>query len=290
MKNLLSPPTAEEQKKIHEEFINFLHKNPNNFSYWYPHVKELDNHGISVPRSIVIDIPEETYKAFFMERAGDKKIIDSWVIDHVMPSINNTDWLKNKKIFIKNGCFSNKFNFSKGCLIADSSDKETLVQHICNIQYDSLFHDTYGYLELVLREYIEPENTDTPTIYHGMPLRPEVRIFYNFNAHKLLYAVNYWDWNYCHDAICSLFGEEKTEDAITYETNYPSLEADVKRLLLKHQSVIEKALETVETLKMPENAPNIWSVDFILEENRVWLIDMAQGWRSAYWNKERAGV
>lgn len=278
-------PTPQELQTAHDSFMSYLRNNPNNFSYWYPHVKELDNHGISVPRSIVIDIPEETYKAFFMERAGDKEIIDSWVTDHVMPRINNTDWLKNKKIFIKNGCFSNKFKFSKGCLIADSSDKETLVQHICNIQYDSFFHDTYGYLELVLREYIEPEKADTPTIYHGMPLRPEVRVFYNFDVHKLLYAVNYWDWNYCHDAI-----RRKTEDATAYETAYPSLNTDVKRLLLKHQSVIEKALETVETLKMPEDAPNIWSVDFILEENRVWLIDMAQGWRSVYWDPKKINL
>ena len=56
------------------------------------------------------------------------------------------------------------------------------------------------------------------------------------------------------------------------------------------KSVIEKALGTVDTLNMPEGDPNVWSMDFILEENLGWLIDMAQGWRSIYWNRERAGV
>lgn len=287
----IKTPTQEERQKAHEDFVKFVRSNPNNFSYWFPHVRKLDNLGISIPRSIIIPIPEHVFTAFFLEKEGDAEKIDRWVLENVVPVINNTPWLGGHKIFIKNGCFSNKFRFSRGCLITDPSDEETLIQNITNIQQGSFFHETYGYMELVLREYIEPEKADTPTIYHGMPLRPEARIFYHFDFHQLLYAVNYWNWEYCHDAICySLFSEEKTPDAVAYETAYPLLDSETKRLLQKHQTLIEKALATVTTLQMPGGNPNIWSVDFILEEDRVWLIDMAQGWRSSYWNLQMAGV
>ena len=51
-----------------------------------------------------------------------------------------------------------------------------------------------------------------------MPLRPEFRVFYDFDRHQPLYVVNYWDWNYCHDAICRDY-----TDKIVYEAHYPQL-------------------------------------------------------------------
>lgn len=280
----IKPLTPEEIQAAHDNFMSNQRNNPNNFSYWFPHVKGLINHGISIPKSIIIPIPEEIYKAFFREHDGDDERIDKWVINQVLPIIETTPWLKNQKIFIKNGCFSNKFDFSNGCLITDPNDEETLIKNICNIQFGSIMHETDGYLELILREFIEPSKADTPTIYNGMPLRPEVRIFYDFDRHQYLYAVNYWDWEKCHDPICYGWNGGHSPDANTYEIAWPYLALATKQFLEKHLTIITEALSTVTTLTMPNDLPNIWSVDFILEDNRVWLIDMAQGWRSAYWN------
>ena len=288
-KLLITPPTPEEQQAAHESFMRYLRENPNNFSYWFPHIKNLTEKGISIPYSIIIPIPEEVYKAFFREEEGDAEKIDRWVTDIVSPTIAVNPLLNGRKLFIKNGTFSNKFDFSKACLIEDARDEETLIRHISNIMYDSYMHETDGYLELVVREFIEPEE-NTPTIYNGMPLRCEARVFYNFDTHQLLYAVNYWDWNYCHDGICFALGGERKPDADTYEKAWPLLEFKTRYLLRQHQELIEKALASVDTLHVPEGYPNIWSVDFMLEEEKVWLIDMAVGWRSAYWNPEKAGL
>ena len=65
-------PTPEEQQRMHEEFMSFLRTNPNNFSYWFPHIEKIaDNDEISVPKSIIIPVPEELYKAFFQENITD---------------------------------------------------------------------------------------------------------------------------------------------------------------------------------------------------------------------------
>ena len=279
--------SEEEMQEAHNNFMRFQHENPNNFSYWFPHVRKLKNRGISIPESIIIPIPEDLYRAFFREREGDAGTIDRWVTDIVSPTIALNLLLNGRKLFIKNGCYSLKFDFANGCLITDPSDEETLIRHISNIQYDAISKETDGYLELVVREFIEPE-AGTPTIYNGMPLRPEVRLFYAFDKRRVLYAANYWSWDYCHDAICYDFSGESTPDRDIYESRWPYLKIMTKARLTKHLPRIADALATVDSLVMPEGMPNIWSVDFILDEDRVWLIDMAQGWRSAYWNAERA--
>lgn len=281
-KHIITPPTAEEVQAAHDSFMSYLRTNPNNFSYWFPHVKELTKK-INIPESVIIPIPEEIYKSFFHEREGDNERIGNWVLKSVAPTIDGNPSLKNRKIFIKNGCFSNKFNFAKSCLIDNYQDIETLISHICQIQSDALLFETDGYLELVVRQYIEP-SPNTPTIYNGMPLRPEIRVFYDFDRHQYLYSVNYWDWDYCHSRICFGWNGERKLDADIYETAWPSLKAETERLLNRFLPLISNALSTVTTLTMPEGQPNVWSVDFLLEDSRVWLIDMAQAWRSAYWD------
>ena len=287
----IESPSQEELQKAHETYMDYLKNNPNNFSYWFSHIEGLKKAGLSIPKSITLPISEQLYKSFYTEEEAksDTERVDLWVMETLIPVVRKK-FPGEKKFFIKNGCFSNKFRFSSNCLIQDINDKETLIRHICSIQYESLCLGTDGNLEIVVREYIEPKE-NTPTIYQGMPLRPELRLFYNFDKHQILYAVNYWDWNYCHDAICVVpFETERSADADIYETAYPQLDADTWRLYDIHRPIIEKALSTVNTLKMPGDNPNIWSVDFMLEEDKCWLIDMAQGWRSAYWNHKKAGL
>lgn len=281
-------PTPEDMQESHDSFMRYLRGNPNNFSYWFPHVRGLDGHGISIPKSIVIPVPEEVYKSFFLEREGDEGRIESWVTDAVKPAIEAAPFPKGGRLFIKNGCYSRKFDFANGCLIEDAGDEESLIINICNIQSDAVMKETDGYLELVVREFIEPSKADTPTIYNGMPLRPEMRLFYDFDSHTPLYDVNYWDWNHCHRRICLDARGERTADADTYEKAWPYLLFKTRQLAARHMQAIVTALSSVTGLRMPDGQPNIWSVDFILEEDRAWLIDMGQGWRSAYWNADRA--
>ena len=268
------------EKNAMSGWEKWLRTSPNNFSYWFPHIKGLENMGVSIPRSEIIPLSMDIVKAFFMEEKGDKEKISGWIHKTVVPVLKTK--FPKEKVFIKNGCYSGKFRFAENCLIEDPDDKETLVRNICNIQYDSLCLDKCGNLELVIREFIGPED-DTPTIYHGMPLRPEIRIFYDFDRHRYLYAANYWDWNECHDGIC-----RHEEDARIYENYYPTLKGKMGSRLVRHLPTIIKALDSIDGLRMPGDQPNIWSVDFILEENRIWLIDMAVAWQSAYWDKERA--
>lgn len=270
------PPDEEQMSINHCEFLRYLRNYPINFSYWFPKVVLQRNEVVRMPKSIIVDVPEEVYRAFFHEREYDDNIIRVWVADNIVPVIRKV--FPDKDVFIKNGCFSNKFEFDKSCHISKTDSSRIISDKISNLQYLSLIHDSYGYLELVIREWIEPTD-GTKTIYEGMPLRPEIRLFYDFEAKKMLYSVNYWDWDYCHEAI-----SRHPEDYEVYESEYPVLEDRVRRWGDKHMPAITEKLASVEGLR------GIWSVDFILEEDKVWLIDMALASRSAYWDRKKAGL
>lgn len=269
----IQPPTQEEIKEAHDRYMRYLRENPNNFSFWYPHLSTMKRHGISIPKSRIIEVPEEIYKSFFLEDKRDKKTIRLWAHDAILPVIQQH--FQGKEVFVKNGCYSGKFYFDRCChLKADATLKE-IVEHLCEIQYDSLCKETLGNLEIILREWITPE-PGTKTIYGGMPLRAEMRLFYDFTEHRPLYWVNYWDWDYCHDVICY-----HQEDKKVYEEYYPYIDEEVKLYTEEYWLTICNALKEVTALK------GIWSVDFILEKDKIWFIDAAIGPMSSYWDEEK---
>lgn len=268
-------PNEEEMSINHMSFLRFLTCNRNNFSYWFPHVLKLRSKKIRIPVSYIVSVPCDVYKAFFLEKNSDRKKIYEFVSEYVVPILSKH--FKGKDVFMKNGCFSNKFDFEKSCHILPTDSAVDLTNKLCELNYNSILCETYGYLELVLREWIEP-SPDTKAIYDGMPFRPEMRLFYDFDKKEALYSVNYWDWDYCHDAIC----DRNPEDKIVYEEDYRKLEDGVRIWGEKHFPIISEALATVNYMS------GIWSIDFILEEDCVWLIDMALANTSAYWDKKKA--
>ena len=127
-------------------------------------------------------------------------------------------------------------------------------------------------MEVVFREFIQPPK-GTRTIYNGMPFRPEMRVFYDFDKHSYCYAVNYWDWDYCHERIA-----ENAHDKEVYESVYP----DLKDLYeYRKHYFLPRILSAFRRVRL---LTGVWSADFILDEHRAWFIDMAVGERSAYWD------
>lgn len=264
-------PTPEEMEEAHKHYIRWQIENPNNFSYWFPRVApHLEGRGILSPKSKVLPVPEDIMEACFMEKQTDEEHIMKWIRLNVMPVLFGAEF----PIFMKNGCFSNKFNFKRSCLLAEY-DEQHITDNFITLQNMSLSCETGGNMEIVFREFIQPKE-GTPTIYEGMPLRPEMRIFYDFDKHSFCYAVNYWDWDYCHDSIC----QASAEDAKVYESYYPTLKERYECRMRYFTPRILSALRRVDKME------GIWSLDFILDEHEAWFIDAAIAWQSAYWDED----
>lgn len=262
--------TQSEIEEGRRNWLESLHNDPNRFSYWFRKILSVEDHDVMLPSTVGFNIPDSLFDCFFLEKKTDRRKITDWLKENVMPIIGKA----RMPLFVKNGNFSNKFDFANSCLLS-SNDLEELVNHVCNIQHTGLLFETDGYLELVFRDWIQPE-PGTECIYNGMPLRPEMRLFYDFDEHKYLYDVNYWDWDCCHKAI-----SKNPQDLEVYERQYPiiSKKLEYRRDMLL--PTIIKALEAVTELR------GKWSVDFILDTEGAWLIDMALAHRSTYWDPSK---
>jgi hypothetical protein len=253
------------------DFYKDLQADRNNMSYWLP---KIQNQGLRIPKTCIIPMPEKVMDACFMD--GDRKknmaVVGKWVTETVMPKLEEESLTG--LIFVKNGCFSNKFDFRSCSIIANPL---ALTASVIDINYQSFMFDAGGNTELAIRERIPYDEEKTPTIYNGLPLRNEYRIFYDFDNHKPLYIVNYWDWDYCHDSICRV-----ASDRIIYESAYPELEEHYEKEKNTVLFYVNSGLKNVTGLS------GIWSVDILEDESGTfWLIDMAVGQQSAYWDPEK---
>lgn len=109
-----------------------------------------------------------------------------------------------------------------------------------------------------------------------MALRPEFRVFYDFDKQKLLYTVNYWNYQYCEEHL-------NVEDKAVFS----NAEAQLNKYFKQYVDEVEKLV--IE--HMPRAwLEGKWSIDIMMnDENDFYLIDMALAKNSAYWDPEHEG-
>lgn len=242
-------------------------RNPNNFSYWFPKLKEnLKGEAFILPKTLIVDLPAEFVGCTLEEEEGDFDKLMNWIIRTQLTEKVQQEF--GNECFLKNGCYSGKFQFNKTCYIKDISAK-SIYNHWKHIEEDSLCLDTCGNFEMIFREYIRA-HCSLGKMYDGMPIRPELRVFYNFDNHKILYSVNYWDWDYCSKSLL--------------DEDYDALEKasrDLQFVFANRHEFIENLLEFA-LQKVPLTGQ--WSIDVMIEGSNFYIIDMALARQSAYWN------
>lgn len=283
--NFFDTPAEDLQDGSFSAFLNNIRNDPNNMSNWLPAIlpREGEARLLDIPRTVIIPVPDDIVEAFFMEdQSNDLARVIRFVTEHVQPKRMEAGFYPN--VFVKNGSFSDKFNFR---LCTPGPEPTQMALNLATINYDAICLDAGGFTEVVLRECIPYLSSATPCIYNGMPLRTEFRVFYDFDSHEPLYVVNYWDWEYCHEAI-----ERNRTDSIVYKAVYPSMLEKYMSMKDEVVAAVAHDMENVTGLK------GIWSVDVMLAEmpqteyteasSKLYLIDMAVARQSAYWDPDKA--
>lgn len=246
---------------------------PENFSNWYYNIK---NFGEFAHANIVANQVLTFEEVEDMERTEN---IDQVNWDRLAEIFKPTlDAMKpNTYYSIKNGCFSNKFDFET-CV----ATKDEFLKKMWQINYMSSMFETGGYTEVVVRDYIPCDLDHNLTIYNGMPLRTEVRVFYNIDTKEIEYAVDYWDYDYCAKNI------NKLNDRIIFDVFHNKTEIKTTDHNAEYERILKRIKDNINTLEF-EGLTGIWSIDFMYDNNtgKTYLIDMARGFRSAYWDFRR---
>jgi hypothetical protein len=240
-------------------------KNPNALSNWYPRIK--DAPGLKTPHTVTIPVPIEVFALFADDRVNEGiNDIKAFLERDVIPQMRGLiEW------FMKNGCFSNKFDF-RDCV----TNELKILNDFISIQYASICIETGGASEINLRQVIPWYESRIATIYHGMPIRTEIRVFYDFSDRRVLYAANYWDYEYCRPNMYDRT-DQIVFDAVTDEIA-KGFEANWKRVS-----------DATAAAMCDVDMSGKWSIDILIDDSGdLWLIDMAQAERSAYWSAERA--
>ena len=271
-----TPEYLEElSKKCYEDDRNY----PENFSNWYNHIVDFGN----FRNANVISNQIFTYEETEIMRETD--IMDKVDWDKINLILKPTlDVMENREVYsIKNGAFSNKFDF-----MTSLASKKDLAKQLWMINYNSAMYDTGGYTELVVREYIPFDSYKIPTIYNGMPLREEIRVFYNMDTKQIEYMVDYWDYEYCEPNI-----RNKSDNIIFnwFHNKYGDRKSNHNNMLEALKLQISK---DIDTLKFDDKLKGVWSIDFMnvndVEDYKgIWLIDMARAHRSAYYDSAKLG-
>lgn len=232
----------------------------NNLSFWFPKIKDC---GIKVPETTIISVPEDVQRYFYLSSWNkDEQAIIEWVEQNVKP-------LMAKKVyFLKNAVFSNKFNF-QSCITRSTK----IADDIIGINYAALCLGAMGLDEIILREIIPHDIAKVPTIYSGMPLRSEFRVFYDFDKHVVLYSANYWDFDYCSPKMY-----DKTDKIV-----FDYMRSEISEKFIANQKHVE---ELVGIHMKDVDLNGKWSIDILLDgHGAFWLIDMAVAQNSVYWDK-----
>lgn len=248
------------------ERIGFEHSESpeNELSFWYP---KTSNIGFRTPKTIITKFSDEEVNLIGRRKLKDLNIQGH--LERLKRAANEVEGLDlNGELFVRLGCSSNKFNFET-CHIRNIDE---LSQKLLPMLGDMYFRlEWQKDIELVLREFIRA-NYQRSTIYNGMPLNTEFRIFYDFDSKRILGIFNYWDRDTMLDNLY------KEQDLVTFANTTHEIESDFKRL--------SPQLEEEAKAKLPSaNLKGRWSIDFLWDGKNFILIDMAHAECSYYYEK-----
>lgn len=262
MKNLI----INTENPSFENFYNDEMKDKNNFSYWYSKIKDYFN----CPKTVIIKIPMNVAECLLdMNDSDNKHVVLEFVKNECIPQIRNMN-LTVPYVFMKNAKFSNKFEFNDSCRVF--IDEEEITRKLGYLNYVGMCVDALGFTEVIFREFIDFNEETIPTIYGGMPLRQEYRMFYDFDNKTVIHIHDYWDYDYVYSNLFNI-----TDKIILSYTK-----GNYKTEWNKHLSSLKDLIKNSKINEVELNG--IWSMDFLYneEDDKFYLIDMAKGENSVY--------
>ena len=130
--------------------------------------------------------------------------------------------------------------------------------------------------EWVVREFVD-DVENNPTIYNGLPLHTEYRVFVDFDTNEILGISPYWDVDIMKENfldVGSSAPSQKRHDYVVY-TAHEAI------LTKRYEDNKEKVLSEVEKLLPNCRLKGQWSIDIMQNGDDFWLIDMARASESS---------
>lgn len=240
--------TEEEIIERNERMYNRAKNIPERMSYWLPEVSKKDF--LKIPETQIVQFSKKQFEDLIKDSEHEEVIT-------ALQSFFEKEVKLTGDLFIKTGNFSNKFDFKVPML----KDFSKAGEQFFSMYYTSLMFGVPLTAEAVFRELIECKGV--PTIYEGMPLNTEFRVFYDFDEKKVIGVSNYWH----PDVMKNGLGTQ--EDLETYIKEEARI---IEEFNIHKADVMEKVSKQVTDA----NLTGKWSIDVMYANEEFYLIDMAR--------------
>lgn len=262
--------------------------NVNSMGYWLPKmVNAIKEDGFfKIPDTTIIKIPLPLLQLTFLEYSDiNRTTLD--IVDDYCKKVFSLD--ETKEYFIKTGVFSSKYDF-RNARVSGAKEVRELGEYLLYIHGFSRVvggPTSYGAAttnEWVVRDFI-PDTENNPTIYHGLPLHTEYRVFVDFNAtppfDQVLGISPYWEPKTMKNHFKPLAEDHRKMDPDAYH-DYCTYSVAEEKLMKRYEENKEKVLDHVlNIVRCNEQMYGQWSMDIMQNGNDFWFIDMATASESA---------
>lgn len=262
-----------------------LNHDPNTMSNWLFAIKEVvdQTNFFKIPRTRIIKVPLALLQSTRVYEYQDLSPLSLEIINRYAQKVFELDL--EKDYFIKTGTFSSKFDFrnakvTKGQEVSELGSYLWYIQHQANQMASPLNNRViYGVSsnnEWVVREFID-DKENNPTIYNGLPLHTEYRVFVDFDTEEVIGISPYWHPEVMKENFLDIGVSapiQKNHDYINYINHEDTL---MKRYEENKSLVVSEVSKLLKDCKLKGQ----WSIDVMQNGSDFWLIDMARASESA---------
>lgn len=198
--------------------------------------------------------------------------------------------------FVKTGTYSSKFDFRNAHVTGPKEVRE-LGEYLLFIQNQACMMagplsqpSIYGMSttdEWAVRSFV-PDRENLPTIYKGLPLRTEYRVFVDLDEQAVLAVAPYWN----PDLMKARFGHGDDAGSPHQMHDYVTFRASEQRLMDEYGKNEAKVRAEAARLLPFMSAASLsgqWSLDVMQSGTDFWAIDMALACSSALSDRIPAG-
>ena len=258
-----------------------LEMNPNTMGFWLPPLAKAlcGNKFFRIPDTKILRVPLPMLQ---LTRLGFETLnpVTKEIVNRYCKRIFKLD--EHEDYFIKTGTYSSKYEFRNAHIhdpkeINEMGEYFLFLNHLtCSMASplnNTCFYGANTTNEWVLREYIKDKERN-PTIYNGLPLHTEYRVFVDFDADEVLGISPYWRADVMKGKFKNASTPQERHDYVIYQMHEDILQSrydDSARMILEE---IKKILPAVELVGQ-------WSIDVMQNGNDFYIIDMALAENSA---------
>lgn len=268
---------------LDEISYNILGLNKNTMGRWLPELVEaqqtLPNPFFKVPETTIVKPPLPLLQ---LTRLDYQNLTPTTlqIVDRYAERVFNLN--PTNKYFLKTGTYSSKFDF-RNAKVDTPEEVKDIGEYLLYIHYQALQHANFFMKpmivgmsttnEWVVRNFIE-DTENNPTIYKGLPLRTEFRIFVDFDTQEIIGTSPYWR----EDIMEKRFLEQRD---IHDKHDYITFNANKEKLKREYDESLDLVTSHLHELIPAINLKGQYSIDIMKNGKDFYIIDMATAEESA---------